>query len=86
MQGELTYLSSVKRWGKGASMIAVIQWVPLTCSTPATQPHTSIESFGSHGEVLTVNTGSRSVFNDMVSHPSLTHGSGSPGEHFCARF
>lgn len=31
------------------------------------------------GEVFTVNTGSCSVSNDMVSHPGLTCGSGSLG-------
>lgn len=78
VQGELK--SSKFREGTGgASKCSVNQWVPLACSAPATQCRVSIKSFGRRGEVFTVNTGSCSVSHNMVSHPGLTHGSGSQG-------
>lgn len=79
MQREI-HLCSVKAQDRGTLMFAITPWVRLTCSAPASQSHISIKSFGRHGEVFTVNTVSCSVFSD----PSLTHGTGSPQENFCA--
>lgn len=77
VQGELKSSKFGEGTG-GASKCSANQGAPLACSSPATQCCVSSKSFGGHGEVVTVSTGSCSA-SSMVSHPGLTQGSGSQG-------